>query len=260
MILDELAAYAVKRVKEAKKRISLSEIKRAAYEKPADEFPFEKALGKEGLSFICEIKKASPSKGIIDSEFRYLEISKDYENAGADCVSCLTEPKWFLGSEDIFRGIRKAISLPMLRKDFIVDEYQLYETKCMGADTVLLICSLLDTATLAKYLEICDSIGLSALVEAHNEAEINSALSAKARIVGVNNRNLKNFAVDIKNAARLRGLVPSETLFVAESGIKSPNDIAAMRDLGADAVLIGEAIMRAADKKALLNCFREAAR
>ncbi|MCD7737635.1 MAG: indole-3-glycerol phosphate synthase TrpC [Lachnospiraceae bacterium] len=267
MILDELAAYSRVRVARAKEIKSLEEIQEEALELTENQrqggeanfFRFEKALQKPGLSFICEVKKASPSKGIIAEEFPYLEIAGDYEAAGADCVSCLTEPKWFLGSDEIFRRIRQAITLPMIRKDFTVDAYQLYEAKLMGADAVLLICALLDTETVREYLKICDELGLSALVEAHDEAEISSALKAGARLVGVNNRNLKNFTVDFSNAAKLRELIPKSVTFVAESGVKSCEDVKALAALGADAVLVGEALMRAPDKKARLAEFHAAA-
>ena len=260
MILDDLAAYAADRVKLAKENVSFEEIKTIAVSLPKGEPVFARALGETGLSFICEVKKASPSKGVIDPVFNYLDIVTAYKDAGADCISCLTEPKWFLGSDEIFIQIREAVSLPMLRKDFTIDEYQIYEAKRIGANAVLLICALLDTATIARYLEICDGLGLSALVEAHNEEEIRSAVTAGAKIIGVNNRNLKDFTVDVNNAAKLRELVPAGTLFVAESGLQSTEDIALIRSAGVDAVLIGEAMMRAADKKAMLASFREAAK
>ncbi|MCD8325468.1 MAG: indole-3-glycerol phosphate synthase TrpC [Lachnospiraceae bacterium] len=267
MILDELAAYSRVRVARAKEQKSMEEIQQQALQLveeqrqngSADFFCFEKTLQKPGLSFICEVKKASPSKGIIAEDFPYLEIAKDYEEAGADCVSCLTEPKWFLGSDEIFRQIRQTITLPMIRKDFTVDAYQIYEAKLMGADAVLLICALLDTATLRDYLKICDELGLSALVEAHDEVEIASALEAGARLVGVNNRNLKNFTVDFSNAAKLRELIPRDVTFVAESGVRDCEDVKSLAALGADAVLVGEALMRALDKKARLKEFHAAA-
>lgn len=259
MILDLLAAHAMERVEEAKKKISLSEIQSIANSLVTRDYPFEKALRKKELSFICEVKKASPSKGVIDPVFNYIEIARDYELSGADCISCLTEPKWFLGSDEIFKDIRNAVSLPMLRKDFTVDEYQLYEAKCLGADAILLICALLDTATIAKYLDICNQLQLSVLVETHNADEIDSAVRAGARIIGVNNRNLKDFSVDIKNAAKLRELVPPDVLFVAESGIQKPEDIKSLHSYGVDSVLIGESMMKALDKKLLLQAFRKAA-
>ncbi len=268
MILDELAAYSRVRMERAKEQKTLEQIKTEALRLTdeqrqrtggADFFRFEKTLQRPGLSFICEVKKASPSKGIIAEDFPYLEIAKDYEKAGADCVSCLTEPKWFLGSDEIFKQIRGQISLPMIRKDFTVDAYQIYEAKLMGADAVLLICALLDTETVREYLQICDRLGLSALVEAHDEAEIASAIEAGARLVGVNNRNLKNFTVDFENAARLRELIPESVTFVAESGVKDCEDVKSLASIGADAVLVGEALMRASDKGRKLKEFHAAA-
>ena len=259
-ILEELAAHARMRAAEDKKRIPLEEMREQAQRLQCTEGnPFAAALKKPGLSFICEVKRASPSKGLIAPEFPYLDIARAYEAAGADCISCLTEPKWFLGSDDIFREIRDSVSTPMLRKDFTVDEYQIYQAKTMGADAVLLICALLDTGTVARYLELCRVLGLAALVEAHNETEVASAVSAGARIIGVNNRNLKDFTVDFSNAARLRARIPPECLYVAESGVKGPEDIAALRSIGADAALVGETLMRSEDKRAMLAAFREAA-
>lgn len=259
MILDELAAHAKLRVEAAKRIKTLDVLRTQALALPRGDFRFEKALKQNRAALICELKKASPSKGVIDAEFDYLRIARDYEAGGADCLSCLTEPKWFLGSDQIFADIRRAVSLPMLRKDFIVDEYQLYESKLLGADAVLLICALLDTDTVARYLEICDTLGLSALVEAHDAGEIRSAISAGARVIGVNNRNLKDFSVDFQNAGSLRGLIPDTALFVAESGVRTPADVAALRSIGADAVLVGEALMRAENRQRLLRQFREAA-
>lgn len=260
MILDELAAHAAYRVEQAKAVVPIEELRERALSLPRGGESFVKAIARDGLSFICEVKKASPSKGIIDPVFDYMKTAADYEDAGADCVSCLTEPKRFLGSDKIFTDIRGKISLPLLRKDFTVDEYQLYEAKVMRAEAVLLICSLLDTSAIEKYLGICDTLGLSALVEAHDAGEVRDALSAGAKIIGVNNRNLKDFSVNTQNAARLRELVPPETLFVAESGISSPSDAKVLREAGADALLIGEAMMRAADKAAFLSELREAAK
>lgn len=259
MILDELAGYAHQRVREAKERVSLSALKEMTVDMPQGDFPLEKAVRKDGLSLICEVKKASPSKGVISSDFPYLDIAKDYESSGADCISCLTEPKWFLGSDRIFRDIRRNVTLPMLRKDFTIDEYQLFEAKQMGADGVLLICALLETATIEKFLQICANIGLSALVEAHDKREIAAAVAAGAGIIAVNNRNLKDFSVDRNNAMSLRQWVPKEILFVAESGIQKPADITAMNGYGIDAVLIGETIMRTKNKKELVRAFKEAA-
>lgn len=259
MILQELAALAAERVKQARQKVPLEEMRAAALALPRKDFCFEGRLRSPDLSFICEIKKASPSKGIISPDFPYREIAQAYEAAGADCVSCLTEPRYFLGSDKIFQEIRSELRLPMLRKDFTVDAYQLYEAKCLGADAVLLICALLDTATVASYLEICDSLGLSALVETHDEAEVRSAVSAGASLIGVNNRNLNNFSVDLANAIRLRDKIPASAVFVAESGIHTPAEVAVLKKAGADAVLIGEALMRSDDIAATLALFRGAA-
>ncbi len=260
MILNELANSAKLRVNKAKEEISTEEIKSMAYALPRSGFRFERTLKQNGLSFICEIKKASPSKGIIAEDFPYLCIAKEYTEAGADCISCLTEPTRFLGSDQIFREIRSITNVPMLRKDFTVDEYQIYEAKVMGANAVLLICAFLDTKTLARYLKICDTLGMTALFETHDETEISTAVSVGARVIGVNNRNLKDFSVDISNSVRLCDKIPPEIAFVAESGISCAADVAMMEKAGADAVLVGEVLMRSADKKALLNSFREAAK
>lgn len=208
------------------------------------------------MSFICECKKTSPSKGLIEPDFRYLEIAREYEAAGADCISVLTEPKWFLGSDEYLKEIAKTVSIPCIRKDFTVDEYQIYQAKTLGAAAVLLICSILSEEQLSKYIKICDSLGISALVEIHNEKEAGMAVRAGARIIGVNNRNLKDFTVDTANSRKLRDLIPDDIIFVSESGLKSTDDIRAIREIGADAVLIGETLMRADDKKAKLDELR----
>ncbi|MDO4175259.1 MAG: indole-3-glycerol phosphate synthase TrpC [Eubacteriales bacterium] len=262
MILDQLADYARLRVAKDAEENSLDVLKELCCNSSTHpnrpRFGFEQALRKEGLSFICEVKKASPSKGIISPDFPYLDIATAYEQAGADCISCLTEPKWFLGSDKIFTDIRANVQLPMIRKDFTVDEYQIYQAKLMGADAVLLICAILDTETIERYLGICDDLGLTALVETHDEAEIRSAVSAGARVIGVNNRNLKDFSVDFSNASRLRDLIPPECIYVAESGVTGAADVAALKQIGADAVLMGEVLMRAPDKAALLAQLRHA--
>ena len=257
-ILDELASYASFRVSESKKKISLVALRRQAEELPIGTFEFEKALKKPDISFICECKKASPSKGIIAQDFPYLDIARDYEAAGADCISVLTEPKWFLGSNSYLEEIASNVSIPCIKKDFTVDEYMIYEAKVLGAKAVLLICSILDKGQIKEYIDICDSLGLSALVEAHDEKEIETALDVSARIIGVNNRNLKDFKVDTANSKNLRSLVPSDIVFVSESGVQSVDDIKAIKEFGADAVLIGEMLMRATDKKALLNELKNA--
>lgn len=253
-ILDQLAAHARERVAQAKRE--RPDICREALALPKGDFPFERALSGTALAFICECKRASPSKGLIAPEFPYLDIARDYEAAGADALSVLTEPKWFLGSDDYLREIAANVSLPCLRKDFTVDEYMLYEAKLLGASAALLICAILDEQQVKDYIDICDGLGLSALVEAHDEAEVEAALKAGVRIVGVNNRNLKDFTVDTGNSRRLRALIPKGVLFVSESGVKDASDAQAARDMGADAVLVGEALMRAADKAAKLTELR----
>lgn len=252
-ILDQLADYARQRVEEAKRQTPLAEIKRQALALPKGDFRFEKALAKPGLSFICECKKASPSKGLIAADFPYLQIAKEYEAAGADAISVLTEPKWFLGSDRYLKEIASAVSTPCLRKDFTVDDYMIYEAKLLGASAVLLLCAILDDAQLREYLALCEDLGLSALVEAHDEAEVDRALSAGARILGVNNRDLKNFTVDTENSRRLRARIPEDVLFVSESGVRTAEDVARLAAIGADAVLIGETLMRAPDKTAKLR-------
>ena len=252
-ILTRLAEYAAFRTEEAKKRLPAKELREQAESLAKTDpierrFRFEKALGTPGLSFICEVKKASPSKGLIAPDFPYLEIARQYEAAGADCISVLTEPKWFLGKNSYLGEIAQSVKIPCIRKDFTVDEYMIYEAKMLGASAVLLICSLLDTEKLREFIAAADSLGLSSLVEAHDGQEIDSALDAGARIIGVNNRNLKDFTVDVSNSARLRSLVPKEVLYVAESGVRDARDVKALRETGADACLVGETLMRAADK------------
>lgn len=256
-ILEMIAEQTRRRVEEAKERMPQREMAALAEAMdPGGDFPFERALAAEGIRFICECKKASPSRGLIAPQFPYLGIARAYEEAGADCISVLTEPTWFLGSNAYLREIAASVRIPCLRKDFTVDAYMIYEAKTLGAAAVLLICSLLETRMLRDYLQLCDHLGLSALVEAHDEEEIGRALEAGARIIGVNNRNLKDFSVDMGNSRRLRELVPGEVLFVAESGIRSAGDIAALRESGVDAVLIGETLMRAPDKKRMLDELR----
>lgn len=256
-ILEEIADNTRKRVAAAKQIKSNDAIKTEALALGADTsletgFPFERALKKDGMSFICECKKASPSKGIIAPDFPYLQIARDYETAGADALSVLTEPKWFLGENEYLSEVARAVRIPCLRKDFTVDPYMIYEARILGASAVLLICALLSEDEIRKDIELADSLGQSCLVEAHNEAEIAMAVRSGVRIIGVNNRNLKDFSVDVGNSGRLRSLVPPDILFVAESGIKTADDVRTLRGSGVDAVLIGETLMRADDKKEML--------
>lgn len=258
MILETIAQANRERYEKTMQTVSLEEIKQKAFAMGInDEFPFEKALEKNGISYICEVKKASPSKGIIAEDFPYVQIAKEYENAGASAISVLTEPQWFKGDNRFLQEISQNVNIPLLRKDFTVCEYQIYEAKVIGASAVLLICALLDTDTIREWIKICDTLGLSALVEVHTEEEVQSALDAGARIIGVNNRNLKDFTVDITTCTRLRSLVPKDILFVGESGIKTSEDIENLRKAEVNGVLIGETLMRSDDKKqalAELNC------
>jgi len=279
-ILDEIAAKTRLRVARAKENAPLDLVRSKALGvcktkpyKPLDlsakqwtdgeavltAFPFEKALAPPGLSFICEVKKASPSKGIISENFPYLDIAKEYEAAGAATISVLTEPDFFLGSDLYLQEIAAKANIPVLRKDFIVDSYQIYEAKLLGAQAVLLIATLLDTKALEAYVKIASELGLSALVEIHSEAEAEQALEAGARIIGINNRNLKTFKVDTGVTARLKKLIPAGIITVAESGIRSADDAREMKKIGVDAVLIGESLMRAADKKQFLAELKKAA-
>lgn len=254
MILDEIAAKTRERVEAEKREISPADMKAMAAERMGTAtFPFEKALSKPGMSFICEVKKASPSKGVIAEHFPYVEIAREYESAGADAISVLTEPYYFKGSDGYLTEIRQEVSIPLLRKDFTVDEYMIYRAKAIGADAVLLICAILSPAQLSEYGALARELGLSALVETHDEREVEMALSAGARIIGVNNRNLKDFTVDIDNSVRLRELVPKDILFVSESGMKTRADIARLEENGTDGVLIGETLMRSPDKGKLLG-------
>ena len=253
MILDKLAQSTKKRVEQEKKNIPLEVVKKQAMDMPKGNFEFEKELAKSGINFICEVKKASPSKGIIAEKFPYVDIAKEYEKAGASCISVLTEPEYFKGDKKYLKEISENVSIPLIRKDFVIDEYMIYDGKIHGASCVLLICSLLDEDTIRKYIEICDSLGMSALVEAHDEEEVEKAIKSGARIIGVNNRDLKTFTVDIGNSERLRKLVPEDILFVAESGIKSNVEIERLKKAKVNGVLIGETFMKAENKKQMLD-------
>ncbi len=256
-ILDEIADFAKGRVENYKSEISLKEMKaRAESLNPDTGFPFENALRKDNISFICEVKKASPSKGIIAGDFPYLKIALDYEAAGADAISVLTEPNWFLGSDRYLSQIKSAVTIPVLRKDFTVDEYMIYQAKVLGADAILLIVSLLSDDQLCEYLDIADCLGISALTECHDADEIETAIGLGARLIGVNNRNLRNFSVNPLNALSLRDKVPSGILFVSESGISERSQVKSLEDSGVNAVLVGETLMKSDDKKSCLRYLR----
>ena len=265
MILDEIAAKTRERIALEKQVHSFEDVRRNAEQLVktmtndivnARKYSFEQALKEPGLSFICEVKKASPSKGVIAEHFPYLDIAKDYEAAGASAISVLTEPYYFQGKNDYLKEIAATIKIPVLRKDFTIDPYMIYEAKTLGASAILLICAILEEAQLREYRQIAEALGLSALVEAHDEAEVECALRSGARIIGVNNRNLQTFEVDVTNSIQLRSLVPDEYVFVSESGIKGPEDTRRLYENGTDAVLIGETLMRNPDKKAALDILR----
>lgn len=257
MILEKIAERTRERVCGLKAKRPLTQIRREAETMdPHTGFPFRQALAAPDISFICEVKKASPSKGIIAREFPYLSIAREYEEAGAAAVSVLTEPYYFLGSDKYLSEIAGAVSIPILRKDFTVDEYQIYEAKIIGASAVLLICALMEEERLKEYLSIAAGLGLSALVEVHTKEEADMAVRSGAEIIGVNNRNLKTFDVDITTGSRLRKHIPEEILFVSESGIRTAEDVAELRRQRTDAVLIGETLMRSPDKKKQLALLR----
>ena len=249
MILDKIIEATKIRVAQEKQVESPESVKAAALALPSDTgFPFEAALRQQDFNFICEVKKASPSKGIIAEHFPYLDIAKEYEIAGAAAISVLTEPDFFKGDKKYLQEIANTVKIPVLRKDFIIDEYQIYQAKVWGASAILLICACLDVPTLTKFRELADSLGLSSLVEAHDEAEVQMAIDCGARIIGVNNRNLKDFTVDVQNSVRLRNLVQDDVIFVSESGLETPEDIQVLRDNNIGVALMGETFMRSPNK------------
>ena len=255
-ILEEIAARTRERIAKEKSCISVSELENRIQEvnkNAGQKITFFQALQKDGMSYICEVKKASPSKGLIASDFPYLAIAKEYEQAGASAISCLTEPFYFQGADQYLREISAAVQIPVLRKDFTVDEYMIYQAKSLGASAVLLICAILDDGELRAYRQLAKELGLDALVEAHDEYEVDRALNLGAEIVGVNNRDLRTFQVDMNNSIRLRKMAPDNVVFVSESGIRTPEDIRLLYENKVDAVLIGETLMRSPDKKAALE-------
>ncbi|MFE0442220.1 indole-3-glycerol phosphate synthase TrpC [Aerococcus sp. NPDC058936] len=252
-ILDEIVLARGKRVAEDKLKTPLEDLLATLPDRHLPPFAFEQALKEEDMSFICEVKKASPSKGLIAKDFPYVDIAKDYQAAGATALSVLTEEDYFQGRNQYLREISQAVAIPILRKDFVIDPYQIYQARAIGADAILLICAILSPDQLAAYITLADELGLSVLVEAHDADEVAMAIEAGSRIIGVNNRNLHNFEVDFQNSIRLRNLTPDDTVFVAESGIKTAADIKLLHDNRVDAVLIGESMMLADDKQAKLS-------
>ena len=279
LILGKIAESTFTRVKEAKKNLPPEQIKkiyREGAQKINNDNPpsapssplwlknniplsFKNALTAPGLSFICEVKKASPSKGIISEDFPWMQIAKEYEEGGAAAISVLTEPEFFLGSDQYLREISTSVKIPTLRKDFIIDTYKLYEAKLWGAKAALLICALLEPETLSSFLLTAEELELDCLVEIHSEEEAKEALAAGARIIGINNRDLTTFQVDTGLTSRLRKRIPEGVLTVAESGINCADDIRALKDTGVDAVLIGESLMRSSNRKLFLQDLLSAA-
>lgn len=255
-ILEEIAARTRERIAKEKSCISVSELENRIQEvnkNAGKRITFLQALQKDGMSYICEVKKASPSKGLIAPDFSYLAIAKEYEQAGASAISCLTEPFYFQGADQYLREIAATVQIPVLRKDFTVDEYMIYQAKSLGASAVLLICAILDDGELRAYRQLAKELGLDALVEAHDDYEVDRALNLGAEIVGVNNRDLRTFQIDMNNSICLRKMAPDNVVFVSESGIRTPEDIRLLYENKVDAVLIGETLMRSPDKKAALE-------
>lgn len=258
-MLDEIVEKTKERLVESKKNKSLDELKdEVAKMNITQDFPFKEALSGDEISIIAEVKRASPSKGMIAEDFDYVFIAKDYEDAGASAISVLTEPYFFKGSNDYLKEISENVSIPILRKDFVIDEYMIWEAKAIGASAVLLIVSILSIVELKKFLDLAHDLGLSAIVEAHDGNEIRTALNVGAEIIGVNNRNLTDFSVDIENSISLRRCVSGDVVFISESGIKTPEDVRRLKENDVDAVLIGETLMKCDDKKAMISEFKNA--
>ena len=257
MILDDIVAKQKERIEKEKKEKNIESLKQEALNLPLSEkFFFEDSLRSKDFAFICEIKKASPSKGIIVEDFPYIDIAQEYEQAGAAAISVLTEPNFFKGNDKYLKDVSDTVNIPVLRKDFIIDEYQIYQAKLIGADAILLICAILDETTLNKFLNLARSLKLSCLVETHNEDEIKKALNSGAEIIGINNRDLKTFKVDINTSLKLRKFIPENKILISESGIKTAQDIKMLKDNGFNGALIGESMMLSKDKKAFLAQLR----
>ncbi len=257
MILDDIIAKQKTRIENEKKEKDIETLKQEVLSLPSSKnFFFENSLKNKDFAFICEIKKASPSKGVIVEDFPYMDIAQEYEKAGASAISVLTEPHFFKGNDKYLKDVADIVNIPVLRKDFIIDEYQIYQAKLIGADAVLLICAVLDESTLKNFINIATSLKLSCLVETHNEEEIKKALSCNAKIIGINNRDLKTFTVDINTSLKLRKFIPENKILISESGIKTAQDIKILKDAGFNGALIGESMMLSKDKKQFLSELR----
>jgi indole-3-glycerol phosphate synthase len=252
-MLDEIVEKTRERLTESKESKSLDQLKEEVQKlEVTQDFPFKKALSGDEISIIAEVKRASPSKGLIAEDFDYLTIAKEYEEAGASAISVLTEPYFFKGSNDYLKEIAQSVSIPVLRKDFVIDEYMIWEAKALGASAVLLIVSILSIVELKKFLDLAHDLGLSAIVETHDGDEIRTAVNVGAEIIGVNNRDLTDFTVNIENSINLRRCVSGDVLFISESGIKTPEDVRKLKENNVDAVLIGETLMKSDDKKSMI--------
>jgi len=254
MILDDIVADVRLELQKRKKKIPLEEMRKAAFRQPAA-LDFAPALRGDGIRLIAEVKKASPSRGLIRADFHPVEIARTYAAGGAAAISVLTEPNFFQGSLDYLRDIKKSLGdiIPLLRKDFINDPYQVYEARAYGADALLLIAAILSPAKLSELLSLSHELGMKCLVEVHNEAEVETALKSGAKIIGINNRDLRTFKVDINTTRRLKPLIPEDRIVVSESGIKNRSDVEKIKSWGVDAVLIGEALMASKDIAAAMK-------
>ncbi len=248
MILEEIVSDNLQELEARRREFPLAEVKQVALKQPPP-LDFASALRGDHIRLIAEVKKASPSRGVIRPDFNPVDIALTYAANGASAISVLTEAKYFQGSLEYLRDIGKALNkkLPLMRKDFIHDPYQVYESRAYGADSLLLIVAILTPEKLGELLVLSNELGMSCLVEVHDEAELEIAIGSGTGIIGINNRDLKTFTVDLGTTGRLRPLVPSDRIVVSESGIKNRNDIEKLGEMGVNAVLIGESLISALD-------------
>ena len=258
MILDDIVAVKQKKLSDLMQKMPLDALQKKIEDRPANPKDFHHALKKPGISVIAEVKKASPSKGVIKSDFDPETIARQYNEYGADAVSVLTEEDFFLGCNEYLKTVKAVTHIPVLRKDFIIDIWQVYESRMIGADAILLIVGILTDKQLRTYRETAQSLGMHALVEVHNEEELARALDSGTEIVGINNRNLKTFDVSLETTEKLASKISPGKTIVSESGIKNAEDIRYLKQLGVDAVLVGETLMRAGSIKDQLDQFKQA--
>lgn len=255
MYLDRIIATKLEEVKQLKMRSTIHEFESIISTLPPTR-GFEKALGKpkrSTMGLIAEVKKASPSKGLIRANFNPINIAQAYERAGADCLSVLTDEQYFQGSNDYLRQVKEAVKLPLLRKDFIIDDIQIYEARAIGADAILLIAAILTTEQMRQYIRIARELQLDVLVEVHNQLELERVLELDATLIGINNRNLNTFVTDLRTTEQLISMIPSGVIRVSESGITLREEINYLSSVGADAVLVGEHFMRQTDIEVAVN-------